>query len=456
MNSKQERLYGWGHAPLATCRSWRPEKERELRELLRQAGSDTLLARGMGRAYGDAALQPDGVIRTERLDHLIEFDSEHGLLRAQAGVTLAEVMDFAVPRGFLPPVIPGTRNITLGGAFACNVHGKNHFRSGDFAEHVQSILLLLADGRSLECSAQEHSDLFWATAGGMGMTGIIQEITLRLQRIASLSLKTTSYRVDSISDMIAAFEHYRDRSDYMIGWIDHMARGDALGSGVFEFASHITTDEGGEPLERYRPLKPGMTIPCFAPSWLLNRYSMALYNRLRFRRYQHERRSDVVHFDSFFHPLDRLGHWYRLYGRRGFFQYQCLIPETPQVAHHAERFLEVLQKERLFSYLAVIKYHRDGLGMLTFPLKGYSLALDFPNTKRVRAFLPQLSRWVAERGGRVYLAKDALLTPELFRHMYSTHAGLWQEVLEEVDPAARFTSLMSDRLSWKPWRLPSA
>ncbi|MCE2927673.1 MAG: FAD-binding oxidoreductase [Rickettsiales bacterium] len=452
MNTKQERLHGWGHTPVVDSLSWRPEKGRELRELVKNAASPTLLARGMGRSYGDASLQPAGVIRTERFDHLIEFDAELGILRAQAGLTLADVMDFAVPRGFLPPVLPGTRYVTLGGAFACNVHGKNHFALGDFAEHVLSIRLLLADGRSVECSPQEHSDLFWATAGGMGMTGVIEELTLRLRPINSISLRAIHYRVDSIHDMIAAFEQYRSKSDYMIGWIDHMAKGDLLGRGVFEAASHVAFADGGKPLSEYRPLKQKKNIPTFAPNWLLNRYSMAIYNRLRFRRYSYQRQSENTDFNGFFHPLDGLGSWYKLYGKRGFFQYQCLIPETANVAQNIQRFLEMLHEEKLFSYLAVIKYHRDGLGMLTFPLKGYSIALDFPNTKRVRDFLPQLSRWIAERGGRVYLAKDALLTPEQFQHMYSTHAGVWQDVLRDIDPDGRFTSLMSDRLNWKPWR----
>jgi len=452
MNTKQERLAGWGNAPSADCLSWRPEKERELRSLVKQADVPAILARGMGRSYGDASLQPAGIIRTERLDHLMDFDASAGTLRAQAGVTLANVMDFAIPRGFLPPVLPGTRFVTLGGAFACNVHGKNHYTLGDFAEHVLSVRVLLADGRSVECSPQEHSDLFWATAGGMGMTGIIEELTLRLRPIDSISLKATHFRVDSIHDMIASFEQYRTRSDYMIGWIDHMAKGDALGRGVFEAASHLNLADGGAPLSAYHPLKQRLNIPAYAPPWLLNRYSMAMYNRLRFRRYSYQRQSEMTDFNGFFHPLDAIGNWYRLYGRRGFFQYQCLIPETTNVAQHAQRFLEMLQREKLFSYLAVIKYHRDGLGMLTFPLRGYSIALDLPNTRRVREFLPGLSRWIAERGGRVYLAKDALLTPELFRHMYSTHAGLWQEVLRDVDPDGRFASLMSDRLNWKPWR----
>jgi len=450
MNSKNEILHGWGNTPVAECVSWRPEKQREVRELIR--GHTPFIARGMGRSYGDASLQPQGVIRTERLDHFLDFDAEQGIIRAQAGVTLAAIMDFAVPRGFLLPVIPGTRYATLGGAFACNIHGKNHFRSGDFAEHVIAVRVLLADDNTIECSPTEHTDLFWATAGGMGMTGIIEEMTLKLRPISSTSLATTTYRVDSIHDMVAAFESNRDNSDYMVGWIDHMAKGDNIGRGVFEAASHISVGEGGKATSGYKPQTTRFSIPFFLPSFVLNRYSMALYNRFRFKRYHIARTTNIVDFNGFFHPLDSVGNWYKLYGKRGFFQYQCLIPDTSNVAENIQHFLKSLHENKLFSYLAVIKYHRDSKGMLTFPLKGYSIAFDFPNTKRVRTLMPQLSRWIAERGGRVYLAKDALLTPDQFNHMYSTHASQWRGIIHDVDPDSRFTSLMSNRLGWKASR----
>jgi decaprenylphospho-beta-D-ribofuranose 2-oxidase len=448
MQSKNERLFGWGHAPVADCVSFRPEKRRELDHLIRNHPAP-LIARGLGRSYGDASLQPQGVIRTERFDHLIEFDQTQGIIRAQAGVSLSDVMDFAIPKGFIPPVLPGTRYATLGGAFACNIHGKNHFRDGDLAEHVHSIRLTRANGQTIECSPNEHSEYFWATAGGMGMTGIIEDITLRLRPISSTSLQTTTYQTESIEDMVAAFESYRNHCDYMVGWIDHMPHGGEVGRGVFEAASHITREEGGRPLSEYKPLKPGFSVPFFMPSMLLNRYSMAAYNKHRFKRYSNERRVETVDFNGFFHPLDRIGSWYKLYGKRGFFQYQCVIPETLGIASQLQKFLSALQEHKLFSYLAVIKYHREGKGYLTFPMRGYSLALDFPNTARVRSLVPQLNRWVAEQGGRVYLAKDALLDSEQFEQMYGEAAAAWREVIRDIDPHSRFTSMMSERLEWK-------
>ncbi len=444
---KNEALDGWGHSAILHCRSWRPESLRHLREILaRPEGS--VLARGMGRAYGDAALNPD-VIRTERLDHILAFDEVSGIVQAQAGLILAELMDISIPRGWLPPVIPGTRHVTLGGAFACNVHGKNHFRDGDFAEHVLGIRLTLANGETIACTPEQYPEAFWATASGMGMTGIIEEVTLQLKPIASASLTTTTLRVDSIDDMIEAFVKYRDGADYMVGWIDHAARGESLGRGVFEAATHMPAGEDSWDLSEYESSEARFTIPFFAPRFLLNRHVMKLYNRLRFKKYDYAPKNEVAGFGGFFHPLDRLGKWNRLYGKRGFFQYQCILPDSPHIAEYLRDFLSSIQERRQLSFLAVLKYHREGKGLLTFPIRGYSIALDFPNTAKVRALIPELDRWVAERGGRVYLAKDALLSPEAFYQMYGDAAHHWRQLVHEIDPLGRFHSLMSERLQWK-------
>ena len=446
-DTKKENLSGWGHTRVERCLTWRPEKERDLQHALQV--NDSVIARGLGRSYGDASLNNGATIRTERLNHFVSFDTQKGIICVQAGVTLSELMELTIPRGWFPYTIPGTRNITIGGAFACNVHGKNHYRDGDFAEHVLSIKLRLAHGESVECSPSSKGELFWATAGGMGMTGIIEHVTLQLKPIETSSLSATTYRVESLTDMIGAFEHYRDHADYMVGWIDHMADGDDIGRGVFEAAKHTPLEQGGAPLRAFTPPKPSVTIPTWFPSFLLNRNTMAIYNTWRFKKYSAWRQAEMVDFNTFFHPLDKISEWNRLYGKRGFFQYQCLFPETPDVVKNIHAFLSAIQRKDVFSFLAVIKYHRDGKGFLTFSKRGYSIALDFSNTKRVRSILPQLDKWVAENGGRVYLAKDALLSPELFTEMYSESAEKWLDIIHSADPHGKFRSLMSDRLKWK-------
>ena len=445
---KREHLSGWGLTPSTHCASYRPEKERELAHLLKTQ-KNPMIARGMGRSYGDASLQPHGVIKTERLDHFIEFDAETGILRAQAGVTIADVMEFSVPRGFLPPVIPGTKYVSLGGCFACNIHGKNQYKLGEFAEHVTSLRLLMADGKSIECSTTEHADIFWATAGGMGMTGIIEELSLRLMPIHSTSLRTHAKRAGNIAEMVAMFEANRESADYMIGWIDHMAKKDAVGRGVFEAATHITAGEGGRQCASYRQRKPRFSVPFYAPPCLLNKYVMAGYNQLRFKHFEQHPANGMADLNGFFHPLDAIGHWNRLYGRNGFFQYQCLLPDNENIAKNLHQLLQSLQEEKIFSFLAVIKYHRAGKAPLSFSRPGYSVALDFPNTARVRSAMPAINHWIAERGGCVYLAKDALMSADMFNAMYGAQGAAWREFIRDLDPHAHFSSLMSERLEWK-------
>lgn len=445
---KRERLCGWGLTPSTYCATYRPEKERELVQLLAEHKTP-MIARGLGRSYGDASLQSEGTIKTERLDHFIEFDAHQGILRAQAGATLADIMAFSVPRGFLPPVIPGTKFVTIGGAFACNAHGKNQYKVGEFAEHVTGMRLLLASGKTVECSPFENADLFWATAGGMGMTGIIEELSMRLKPISSASLATYTKRVATSDEMLSCFEEAKESADYMVGWIDHLANGDEIGRGVFESAIHISATEGGQALGNYETKRARLHVPLHAPSLLLNRYTMALYNRYRFKRYDEYTKRATVGLDSFFHPLDAIGDWNKLYGKSGFFQYQCILPESEYIRQHVKQLLQSLQEEKIFSFLAVIKYHRNSKNMLGFSKAGYSIALDFPNTARVRNAIPQINHWIAERGGRVYLAKDALLTADMFAAMYGASAVKWREHVMENDPYSRFTSMMSERLQWK-------
>jgi decaprenylphospho-beta-D-ribofuranose 2-oxidase len=446
-NTKRQMLPGWGRTLSSACDVWRPEKRRDVQSAL--YGDGSVIARGLGRSYGDASMQPHGTISTVRLNQCISFDTRKGIITVQSGVTLAELIDIVTPMGWFPFTIPGTKHITIGGAFACNVHGKNQYKDGDFAEHVLSITLMLPSGESVECTPDHRGDVFWATAGGMGMTGIIEQVTLQLRPISSSSLTATTYRVDSLTDMVSAFEHYRDHADYMVGWIDHMATGNDIGRGVFEAAMHTPTEDGGALLNQTTAKKMTLNVPAFFPSILLNRYTMGLYNQWRFKKYSAWRQAEIIEFDTFFHPLDRIGHWNRLYGKRGFFQYQCLFLETPDTIRNIHTFLTALQRKKVFSFLAVIKYHREGKGLLTFSKSGYSIALDFANTARVRSVLPQLDRWVAENGGRVYLAKDAMLESQLFLDMYGQQGKTWLDFIRSIDPTHKLHSLMSERLKWK-------
>lgn len=436
---KTVELAGWGNVASLTCRSFRPETSPALTDVLTRAPG-TLIARGQGRAYGDAALNAHGVLLTRRLDRFLAFDAQSGLLTAQAGVSLHEVLEIFIPRGWLPPVLPGTRHVSLGGALACNIHGKNHYRTGEFSRHVEAFTLRLASGARVECTRQATPELFWATAGGMGLTGVIETVTLRLIPITTASLRTQTWRVASAQEMAEAMRTGQD-AEYMIGWIDHFS-----GRGAVEKAWHMRAEEGGAPLAAARAKTP-RRVPCFAPSLLLNRYSMELYNRRRFARFGAQWREETVDFSTFFHPLDGIAQWNRLYGRRGFHQYQLLLPDGPDTPQALAELLAFIRARGVFSFLAVMKYHGAGEGALAFSAPGFSLALDFPNSAKVRAVLPELNARVLAHGGRVYLAKDAVLDANTFERMYGgPELEQWRSIVQQADPGGRFNSAMNLRL----------
>ncbi len=440
---------GWGNYPREVCTLYRPEKRKEIPFLL---GGDlnNYIPRGAGKSYGDAAQSIHGTIIMERLNRFISFDQEQGIIRAESGVTLSDIIEVAAPKGWFLPVIPGTKFVTLGGAFASNVHGKNHFALGEFAKHVIEISLRLPNNEIIRCSRYDNSDIFWATAGGMGLTGIIEEVTLKLIVIETTYLKAERIRVGSIEAMIELFRDKSKSSEYMVGWIDHFKKEDKLGSGIFESATHANPQEipnwkdGG--LTNYKNSKSLGSVPFFAPGFLLNRRVMAFYNYLRFRGTSYEGKKIYTSFDSFFHPLDRIGNWNRLYGHSGLLQYQCLIPETPKATHHIKSILKSIQGSGEFSYLAVIKYHGAREGILSFSDNGFSLALDFPVKQSVLKLLDNIDQKLCDIGGKVYLAKDARLKPEYFIRMYASHLPKWRQIVKEIDPSGKMQSSLSKRL----------
>lgn len=446
-HTKSLSLCGWGNTHQAETKAYRPEATTHTE---RPCSEASLIAYGSGRSYADAALNANATVLTQRLNRFRAFDINTGLMTIEAGVTLAEIMEAAIPRGWFVPVLPGTRFVTAGGAVACNVHGKNHVRTGNFGTHVRSFTLRMANGEVRECTPETTPELFWATTSGMGMTGIIQTVTVQLRAIKSLSLRTETRTVSNLQQMVECFREAVESHEYTVGWIDHFSKGEQLGRGVFEKANHISMDEGGASLTSYTPPKSGPTIPRCFPSFALNKLSMALYNRLRFGKYNEQWKAETKAFDSFFHPLDSLQHWNRMYGKKGFYQYQCIIPESANVAEQLQQLLKQIQQAGLFSFLAVMKYHREAdASPLCFPLRGFSLALDFPAHPKLGELTTALDEQLCNWGGRIYLAKDGLLTPQHFQRMYGEKLPAWRSTLQQVDPQKKFNSLMSDRLGFR-------
>lgn len=433
-------LSGWGRYPVEVCDQVRPERYQDLRPTAAQQ-----IARGQGRSYGDAALGKQ-VILTERVNRLREFNTKTGVLRAEAGITLAEILDVIVPQGWFLPVTPGTRFASLGGCVAADVHGKNHHADGAFSEHVIAIELILADASRVICSASHNAALFWATVGGMGLTGIIGEVSLQLIPVSSPFMQVRHHTSRNLAETFALFGNATLDDKYTVAWIDCLASGLSLGRSVLMCGHHAEQDKLPVALPKTAQPKRARSIPFDLPAMALNPFTVKLFNALYYRQQGRKTAPFLAHYTEYFYPLDGIAHWNRLYGKRGFVQFQCVIPDSGAF-EAVTSLLQTLSRSRRPSFLAVLKrLGPQNQGLLSFPMAGYTLALDIPlRDSGVFALLKKLDEIVLHHGGRVYLAKDAVLTPQEFRVMYPRYAE-WLAIKQEVDPALRFQSSLSRRL----------
>ena len=439
----EKRLSGWGRIPAITARAARPERMRDLAEALADVQDGSVLAYGGGRSYGDAALNSTGsTVITSRLDRLLEFEPESGLLVAEAGVRIGDVIDVFLRRGFMLPVAPGTGFATLGGAVANDVHGKNQHQAGSFGHQLQWLDLRLPDGELRRVQASSDDPLFRATLGGLGLTGIVERLCVRLKEVPSDAVTVTRRRIRDLDDFLAGFEANQDTADYIVGWIDAMATGAKLGRGILELAQPSNTPS--TPIRRRT-----RRVPFDFPSLTLNPMTVRAFNAIYSRSAPSRAREAIVPYPKFLFPLDAVLEWNRIYGRRGFRQFQCLVPLAGGREALA-RMLERVAKRAGGSFLAVLKaMGRPGLGYLSFPGPGYTLALDFPERRGIVALINELEAMACEAGGRVYLAKDSTLQPELLGQMYP-ELDAYREVLAEVDPQRKMHSDLADRVRLRP------
>ena len=445
MNWKSMKLSGWGRAPVVEVRACRPERQSDIATALREAGGSGLIAHGGGRAYGDAALNANGgVMMTGRLNRILSFDPASGEIVCEPGVTFRELLDVFIARGFMAPTSPGTAFVTVGGAVAADIHGKNHDSDGSFGDHVKWFDLLLADGTTKRVSAESDPDLFAATIGGMGLTGIIRDVCFRMRSGASAAVRVKERRLPDLDSFIAAFREVRDSAPFSVGWIDAMAHNGKLGRGILETAEF-------EPSAKPRAKTKTRSVPIDFPDFLLHPAVVRGFNEFYFRRIPKAGRERVRSFGDFLYPLDAVHNWNRIYGRWGFHQFQCVIPDA-EASPALRKLMGEIARAGQGSFLAVLKtLGGEGRGHLSFPMHGFTLALDFRRRRGITTLLEKLSAITRDHGGRVYLAKDAVLTPEMFRAMYPK-VGAFEEVLRRVDPDAHFTSDQARRLGLKPPR----
>ncbi len=391
----------------------------------------TYLPYGLGRSYGDSCLNKDGLlVSSKQLNHFISFDQDSGFLEIEAGVTLQQILEFAVPRGWFLPVTPGTKYVTYGGAVGNDVHGKNHHSAGTFGCHTPYFYLLRSDQQVLKCSTTENADLYRATIGGLGLTGMILSGALQLKKITTPWMDVDSFRYKNFDEFCELSTKAADEYEYTVAWVDALAQGDKLGQGLFLAANHrhLPYSSGQDP---FASQNPKLAVPFEFPNIALNPLSIKAFNFLYLNQQQQPYKQSVQHYNPYFYPLDGIGTWNRIYGRRGFYQYQCAVPPEPEVMR---QIMEIIAGSSSGSFLTVLKEFGDIIspGMLSFPMPGFTFALDFPNKgEQTLKLLNRLDAIVRDAGGRVYPAKDARMSPESFAAFYPE----WQNFSQFIDPA---------------------
>jgi len=429
------KLTSWGRYPRVEADGASFETEGQLALLLEKEGD--VIARGMGRSYGDSALS-QRVIFSRRFDKVLDFQPDQGVVTCESGVTLAELIDTFLPRGWFLSITPGTRLITVGGAIASDVHGKNHHTAGCFSECVASFDLMLPDGEVVHCSREENQPLFLATCGGMGLTGVILSAVLKLYPVKSALIRETVIRCRNLEETFARFEAHAS-TRYSVAWIDCLAKGPHLGRSVLMLGDH--SDSG----RHYLASGKSLSLPFTFPGFLLNKYSITLFNQLYYHIHPSYTEGRLVPLDSFFYPLDRIDRWNRLYGRKGFTQYQLVLPKETSYKGLQE-ILKQIASAGLGSFLAVLKLlGPENDNYLSFPLSGYTLALDFKIQLKLFPFLDDLDRIVGDHGGRIYLTKDVRMPGEVFRKGYPRWK-VFSDLREKQGMRQKFNSLQSNRM----------
>ena len=436
----QRRLTAWGRSSASVSRVWRVEQADDTLAILRAAGPRGAIARGYARSYGDVCLNDGGdVLDTRALSGIQSFDRDAGTLSCDAGVSYDAVMRHCLPHGWMPKVCPGTAFVSMGGAVANDVHGKNQHREGSFGDHVDWMDLRTPDGAVQRVTPTSDVSLFDATVGGIGLTGVIQSLQFRLQRVPSNAMELTELRMPDLETFLHRLRSSHAEYPYVVGWLDALSSGANMGRGILELARPSATGARA-------PLPVSVSVPFEFPSFVLNRHSVRAFNEVYFRHIPTAGRVRQIHVNRFLYPLDAIRNWNRMYGRPGVFQFQCVVPF--EHGHRAiAELLEQIVRSRGASFLAVLKcMERGGRGLLSFPMPGFTLALDFPRRDETRALIERLHDTVLRYGGRIYLAKDACLSTSHFEAMYP-QAERFRAVLRRVDPEGVMQSDMSRRLN---------
>lgn len=432
--NKSKNIANWGLYPTIKTTEYEPQSIEEFKEVIES--TNKIVARGNGRCYGDASLQND-VISTQKWNKFIEFDREIGFIEVESGVLLSDILEVSVLAGFFISVTPGTKFITVGGAIASDVHGKNHHVHGCFSEHLIYFDLMIESGEIVRCSRNENQDLFWATIGGMGLTGVILSARFLMTKIETAYIKNEAIQANNLDEIFKLFEESESWT-YTVAWLDCLQKGEALGKSIMLRGEHATLAEVSDKI-REKPLeikkKPKLNIPFFFPDFALNPWSIKIFNWLYFNKQIKKHVKNFVDYDQFFYPLDMVHNWNRIYGKNGFIQYQFVIPKENGLEGMRE-ILKAIAESGNGSFLVVLKLFGEGnpKAYNSFPQPGYTLALDFKVNKNLKKLIQQLDEIVERNGGRIYRTKDAMSNPIL------------TDYLKNVD-SDKFESLQNERIN---------
>jgi len=444
MNFKKDTIAGWGNYPWLDTKVAHINSSQNAKRMVLEPAS--IVARGLGRSYGDQAINIAGITAlTSSLNKYQEFDAVNGVLKCESGVSLNEIITHFAPLGWFPFICPGTKFITIGGAIANDIHGKAHHVDGSFVNCVVSFETIIANGEILSASRHENSDLFWASFGGLGLLGIIVTATIQLRKIETTFFKTKAIQTKNLDHLLDAIDEADKTYNYSVAWIDSMAQGQSIGRGVLSLGNAATltdlpTTFSNNPLQIGKKSK--IKLPIYFPEFALNNFSVRILNKII--HYTQSNAPEISHYEKFFFPLDAIHDWNKGYGKRGFIQYQFVIPEE-NGRKNIRTVLQKISTSGCVPFLNVLKKFGPEQGILSFPFKGYTFAIDFPVTQPLHAFTKEMDQLVMSFGGRIYLGKDAMLDRKTFEGMYP-QVDEWKIIKQKYDPLHKFQSAIGNRL----------
>lgn len=438
----KKRISNWGNYPVIESDERYFSFKKELEDIIRRSGS--IIPRGNGRCYGDASLSEE-TVSTIKYDKIISFDTLNGIFECESGLMLDSILEVIVPKGWFLPVTPGTKLITVGGAVGSDVHGKNHHVDGSFSNHIVEMDVMLGDGRMFTCSPSLNADLFQATCGGMGLTGIVTRVKFRLKKIESAYIKQKQIKAENLEEVLSLFDQYKHYT-YSVAWIDCLKKGKHFGRSILILGEHAKLEDLPEKYKKdplVLPKKKHINFPITLPSWVLNTFTVKAFNFLYYGKNFKKEINNVVSYEPFFYPLDAVDNWNRGYGKKGFVQYQFVLPLQAK-----EGLIDILHRisnKGLGSFLAVLKVFGKQEDLISFPFEGYTLALDFPVRDGLFDFLDELDQVVLKYGGRLYMSKDARMKESVLEAGYP-RLEEFKRIIRKYNPSGKMSSIQSKRL----------